>query len=108
MNSSISSPCHRSRVAEAEAASAMLSPAKIGRRRFLFATAGLSVALPQVGFAAGAAKAPNRASLVDTHVHCFAGKDDARFPYHGRAPYRPDAPATPQRLLQCMDEAGVD
>ena len=47
-------------------------------------------------------------AVVDTHVHCFAGKDNARFPYHPRAPYRPDAPATPQHLLQCMDEAGVD
>ena len=108
MNSSFSRSCHHSQVAEAETPSPMLSPTKIGRRRFLFATAGLSLAWPQIGFAVGADKAPIRAPVVDTHVHCFAGKDDARFPYHRRAPYRPDAPATPQRLLQCMDEAGVD
>jgi predicted TIM-barrel fold metal-dependent hydrolase len=108
MNSDISSPRHRSQVAEAEATSAMLLPTKIDRRRFLFATAGLSLAWPQVDFAAGADKSPHRAPVVDTHVHCFAGKDNARFPYHPRAPYRPDAPATPQHLLQCMDEAGVD
>jgi predicted TIM-barrel fold metal-dependent hydrolase len=46
--------------------------------------------------------------VVDTHLHCFAGKDDARFPYHERAPYKPDAAATPEQLLRCMDGAGVD
>ena len=45
--------------------------------------------------------------LVDTHLHCFAGGSDARFPYHARAPYRPEAAATPQKLLKCMDEASV-
>src|SRR5262249_7700049 len=49
-----------------------------------------------------------RTPVVDTHLHCFAGKDDARFPYHARAPYRPEAAATPQHLLKCMDGAGVD
>ena len=86
----------------------MVSPTKIDRRRFLVATTGLSLFLPQVDFAAATAKSPNRSPVVDTHIHCFAGKDDARFPYHPRAPYRPDAAATPQHLLQCMDAAGVD
>ncbi|WP_372726015.1 amidohydrolase [Novipirellula sp.] len=45
--------------------------------------------------------------VVDTHLHCFAGQD-RRFPYHARAPYRPDAAATPEHLLKCMDDAGVD
>ena len=45
--------------------------------------------------------------LIDTHLHCFAGKDDARFPYHPRGPYAPAVAATPQHLLKCMDEAGV-
>ena len=108
MNSSISRPCQRSRVAEAEATSTPSSPTKIGRRRFLLATAGLSLAWTRANFAADANKSPNRPPVVDAHVHCFAGKDNARFPYHPRAPYRPDAPATPQYLLQCMDEAGVD
>jgi predicted TIM-barrel fold metal-dependent hydrolase len=45
--------------------------------------------------------------LVDTHLHCFAGSKDARFPYHERAPYRPDVAATPEHLLKCMDGAGV-
>ncbi len=46
--------------------------------------------------------------LVDTHLHCFAGSRDSRFPYHARPPYRPDKPATPEHLLKCMDDAGVD
>jgi predicted TIM-barrel fold metal-dependent hydrolase len=46
--------------------------------------------------------------VIDTHLHCFAGKDDPRFPYHPRGSYQPDAPATPEHLLRCMDEAGVD
>lgn len=47
------------------------------------------------------------ATLVDTHLHCFAGAADSRFPYHANAPYRPEAAATPEHLLKCMDEAGV-
>jgi predicted TIM-barrel fold metal-dependent hydrolase len=45
--------------------------------------------------------------LVDTHLHCFAGPKDKRFPYHERAPYQPDEAATPEQLLHCMDGAGV-
>ncbi len=45
--------------------------------------------------------------IVDTHVHCFAAPDDARFPFHTRAPYRPTTAATPEQLLACMDGAGV-
>ena len=46
--------------------------------------------------------------MIDTHLHCFAGKDDRRFPYHPQGPYQPAQPATPEHLLKCMDEAGVD
>jgi predicted TIM-barrel fold metal-dependent hydrolase len=63
-----------------------------------------SVASPDLLRAAAADAAP----VVDTHLHCFAGKDDARFPYHERGPYRPEKAATPEHLLQCMDGAGVD
>jgi len=45
--------------------------------------------------------------VVDTHLHCFAGQNP-RFPYHARAPYRPSSMATPEHLLKCMDDAGVD
>jgi predicted TIM-barrel fold metal-dependent hydrolase len=62
----------------------------------------LAAALP--GVAAEGRKVP----VVDAHLHCFAGKDDKRFPYHARAPYGPDEAATPQRLLELMDGAGVD
>src|SRR3954470_5440578 len=54
------------------------------------------------------AAAPREAVMViDTHVHCFAGPADARFPYHPAGPYRPPASATPQDLLRAMDAAGV-
>lgn len=52
--------------------------------------------------------AADRVPVVDTHLHCFAGKKDERFPYHKDAPYTPDAPATPEHLLACMKEAGFD
>ena len=74
------------------------------RRDFLKA-AGAAVA---VGLAGTSRSAERRGEvLVDTHLHCFAGSKDARFPYHPRAPYRPDEAATPQHLLKCMDGAGV-
>lgn len=46
--------------------------------------------------------------VVDTHLHCFAGKGDAKFPYHKDAPYQPADAATPEHLLKCMADAGVD
>lgn len=49
-----------------------------------------------------------RVPVVDAHLHCFAGKKDARFPYHPKAPYQPENPATPEHLLKVMEEAGVD
>jgi predicted TIM-barrel fold metal-dependent hydrolase len=49
-----------------------------------------------------------RVPVIDTHLHCFAGKADARFPYHADAPYKPDEGATPEHLLKCMEGAGVD
>lgn len=68
----------------------------MNRREFLATSAALALS--------GGAKA----KVVDAHLHCFAGKDDARFPYHANAPYRPAEAATPERLLACMDGAGVD
>lgn len=67
------------------------------RREFLVAT---SAALA-LGFGP-------KAKVVDAHLHCFAGKDDPRFPYHANGPYTPDAAATPEHLLKCMDGGGVD
>jgi predicted TIM-barrel fold metal-dependent hydrolase len=54
------------------------------------------------------AELPAGTPRVDAHLHCFAGRNDPRFPYHERAPYRPDEPATPEHLLDCMQQAGVD
>ncbi len=59
------------------------------------------------GCAGPAPAAPPDEGAVDTHVHCFAGTADPRFPYHKDAPYRPAAPSGPEQLLRCMDGAGV-
>lgn len=77
--------------------------AKISRRDLLVsaaATAAVVAARPLTA----AVSPPLR---IDTHVHCFAGHGDKRFPYHPRAPYQPDELATPEHLLQCMEQAGV-
>lgn len=50
---------------------------------------------------------PRKPPVIDTHIHCFAGPNDARFPYHKDAPYRPAEAATPEQLLRAMDEGGV-
>lgn len=74
------------------------------RRQFLQTTA-LAAAATVLPETLGAPAAP---IIVDTHLHCFAGTGDARFPYHARGPYRPAAAATPEHLLKCMDGAGVN
>jgi predicted TIM-barrel fold metal-dependent hydrolase len=71
------------------------------RRQFLASAIAATVA-------ARTNAAPDRVPVIDTHLHCFAGKDDKRFPYHKDAPYTPDEPATPEHLLECMKGAGVD
>jgi predicted TIM-barrel fold metal-dependent hydrolase len=76
----------------------------MNRRRFLEVTSAAIVAGSHAGAAAGAGPA----LVIDTHVHCFAGKDAPRFPYHPRGPYLPDQPSTPEHLLKCLVEAGVD
>jgi len=73
----------------------------VTRREFIAS----STTLPLLSRARGAdAKTP----IVDTHLHCFAGKDDQKFPYHKDAPYQPADPATPEHLLKCMADGGVD
>ncbi|MBM3871689.1 MAG: amidohydrolase [Verrucomicrobia bacterium] len=73
----------------------------VNRRKFLVMAAACSV----MPVAAAEAKRP---PIVDTHTHCFAGKADARFPYHPRGTYQPEQPTTPEFLLKLMDGAGVD
>lgn len=72
------------------------------RREFL--TSAAAVALP-FGSRLNAAE---RAPVVDTHLHCFAGNADARFPYHKDGPYQPADAATPEHLLKCMADGGTD
>lgn len=82
-------------------------PHSPSRRRFLESTAAAALAATttrQVAVGDDTSPTP----LIDTHLHCFAGANDPRFPYHERAPYRPEEPATPEHLFECMDGAGVD
>ena len=73
------------------------------RRSFLHASAAsiLAGGIIQAG-------EDRKVPVVDAHLHCFAGKDDKRFPYHPKGAYKPDKPATPEMLLKLMDAAGVD
>ena len=71
------------------------------RREFVTSAAALPFASQLLG-------AQARVPVVDTHLHCFAGTKDPRFPYHKDAPYRPEDASTPEHLLECMDGAGVD
>ena len=79
-----------------------MSESTISRRGFVGATAATVFAA-----AANAAQPAPRVPIVDAHLHCFAGRNDKRFPYHERAPYRPDEIATPEHLLKLMDAAGT-
>lgn len=71
------------------------------RRAFLASAATLPLTTAARG-------AEPKTPVVDTHLHCFAGKDDPKFPYHKDAPYQPADPATPEHLLKCMGDGGVD
>ncbi|MFM8470458.1 MAG: amidohydrolase family protein [Limisphaerales bacterium] len=73
-------------------------------RRVFLRVAGVGSAALTTLSAAEAKRPP----VVDTHTHCFAGKADARFPYHPRGTYQPDQPTSPEFLLKLMDGAGVD
>lgn len=68
-----------------------------------FLTAAVALFLVARGVSAG-----DKPPVIDAHLHCFAGKKDARFPYHAKAPYQPEAAATPEHLLKCMADGGVD
>jgi predicted TIM-barrel fold metal-dependent hydrolase len=77
--------------------------AAVDRRHFL-----QTDAVPLLTGHLHADTADRRAPVIDSHLHCFAGKDDPRFPYHPKGPYQPEKPATPEHLLRCMAEGGVD
>jgi predicted TIM-barrel fold metal-dependent hydrolase len=73
------------------------------RRKFL-----ASAALTALPFGSRLRGADSRTPVVDTHLHCFAGSTDKRFPYHENAPYAPDEIASPEHLLKCMRDGSVD
>lgn len=79
----------------------------LNRRQLIRSSVG-AISLPVVSsVAAQGAVKENHTVVVDTHLHCFGGPVP-QFPYHARAPYRPDSKATPEHLLSCMNDAGVD
>jgi predicted TIM-barrel fold metal-dependent hydrolase len=77
---------------------------KLSRRQALAAGAAATILAGKPNPASAAERTPR----IDTHLHCFAGKADSRFPYHEQAPYQRDEAATPEQLLRCMAEADVD
>jgi predicted TIM-barrel fold metal-dependent hydrolase len=77
------------------------------RRRFLQSAAVASV-FASTRMTSSAAAQDKAIPRVDSHLHCFAGAKDTRFPYHERGPYKPEPAATPEHLLACMKDAGVD
>jgi predicted TIM-barrel fold metal-dependent hydrolase len=80
--------------------------AATSRRQFLGSVAASSFIAGS--YAANIAESQDRAvPRVDSHLHCFAGAKDSRFPYHERGPYKPEPAATPEHLLACMKDAGV-
>jgi predicted TIM-barrel fold metal-dependent hydrolase len=82
-----------------------MKPTTLPRRHFLQTT--LAATAAAAGSQASAQQSP-RPLRIDTHLHCFAGIADKRFAYHERGPYKPEKPATPEHLLDCMKQAGVD
>jgi predicted TIM-barrel fold metal-dependent hydrolase len=68
----------------------------------------LLVSATALPFVANMRAAEPKVLVVDTHLHCFAGKDDSKFPYHKDAPYQPADAAPPEHLLKCMADGDVD
>lgn len=63
---------------------------------------------PSLAVACRSVAAAPPTPVVDTHVHCFAGRNEPRFPYHEDGPYQPAEPTPPEHLLGLMETAGVD
>lgn len=87
---------------------AMPNLGEITRRQFLNTSATALAAAALSDGVRPLHAADQRTPVVDMHEHCFAGKDDVRFPYSPQGPYRPEKGSSPEQLLRCMDEAGVD
>ena len=80
---------------------------ELTRRRIIRCAAGTIPLSAAFAAEKSVAEEQNTSPVVDTHLHCFGGVD-AQFPYHALAPYRPEARASPEHLLKCMDGAGVN
>lgn len=97
----------KSMVAEMEAGSVARGISRRGFHR-LAARWVVAAAGTQICGEVTAQLPPPIPPLIDTHLHCFAGPNSADFPYHKNAPYRPAEVASPEKLLKCMDAAGID
>ncbi|MCH2203608.1 MAG: hypothetical protein MK102_16695, partial [Fuerstiella sp.] len=80
---------------------------KLTRRQLLHSATATIPLLPALPVGKAAVAQEKQSVVIDTHLHCFAGKD-SEFPYHNHAPYQPESAATPKHLLNCMTGAGVD
>ena len=81
----------------------------IGRRGFLRIVSQASCGAVALAISPAVSLADEqRSPIVDTHVHCFAGTAETRFPYHKDGTYQPEKASTPEDLLDCMKQAGVD
>lgn len=80
----------------------------ISRRSFLGSALGAAALAACAGSSQTTQTTSRRVPLVDSHIHCFAGPNDLRFPYHPLATYQPEEAAPPERLLELMDATGVD
>ncbi len=81
----------------------------INRRGFLQIVSQASYGAAALAMSSAVSLADEtRSPIVDTHVHCFAGAADQRFPYHKDGAYQPEKVSTPEDLLDCMKQAGVD
>ena len=76
------------------------------RRQFLQTAAASTVAL--ASGRAGARADDRPSTVIDTHLHCFAGKDDPRFPYHPGGPYQPPSPPPRSTCCSAWPGLGVD
>lgn len=79
----------------------------ITRRAFIGSAAAAAVAATSGRLFAVPAM-PRRSVVVDAHVHCFAGPNNGRFPYHPNATYEPNYVQPVHVLLHLMNQTGVD
>jgi hypothetical protein len=69
----------------------------VQRRQFL-----QTAAMPLLTGHLRADNADRGTPVIDTHLHCFAGKNDPPLPLPPKGTHQTVEPATPKHLLRCM------